>query len=81
MLSVKQQVLQGVVAVVFMLAAPAVAQEVVVTISSDPCWEGCHSEASESYNDDRDAGIRHTIAHREAAAEYDECMEDECGQQ
>jgi len=81
MRSVKRQVLQGIIMIVFMLAAPAVAQEVVVTVSTDPCWEGCHSAASESYNEDRDAGVRHTTAHREASAEYDECMEDECGKQ
>lgn len=61
--------------VVMLAAVPAAAQEVVVTINMNSCWNACSSEASRTYNDWREIqGASHDDAMAEALAHLDECM-------
>ncbi len=69
--------LRRIVALALVLSAvPATAQEVVVIINMNSCWNACSSEASRTYNDWVEIqGASHDDAMAEALAHLEECME------
>ena len=62
--------------VAVLTSMPVAAQEVIVSINMNSCWNACSAEASRTYNDWREIqGASHDDAMAEALAHLDECME------
>ena len=60
--------------VVMFAAVPAAAQEVVVTINMNSCWNVCGQAASQTYNDWVDNGRSEDEAAAAANNHFDSCM-------
>ncbi|MDE2663475.1 MAG: hypothetical protein F4Y74_12510 [Gemmatimonadales bacterium] len=59
---------------VMFAAVPAAAQEVVVTINMNSCWNACSLAASEAYNDNIDNGANPADAEETAMNVLNACM-------